>query len=81
MGFAAYRLIVLRVFLPTAMLIAVWLVPRGAEAARAAESTTTGTLEGKLTDWRSVPLADAVVLVRNLATGATARIVTGKNGS
>jgi len=41
---------------------------------------TTGTLNGKLTDNRSVPLAQAVVVVRNLSTGATARAVTTENG-
>lgn len=42
---------------------------------------STGTLAGRLTDWHSVPLEQAVVVVRNLATGATARGVTAKNGS
>jgi hypothetical protein len=41
----------------------------------------TGILEGKLTDARSVPLPQAVLIARNLATGATTRIVTGTNGS
>ena len=42
---------------------------------------TLGTLDGRLTDTHSVPLAQAEVVVRNLATGTTARGVTGKNGS
>jgi hypothetical protein len=49
--------------------------------AKLPESAATGALDGKLTDTHSVPLAQAVVIVKNLATGATARVVTGKNGS
>jgi hypothetical protein len=49
--------------------------------AKSPESANAGTLDGKLTDWRSIPLAEAVVVVRNLATGATIRGITGKNGS
>jgi hypothetical protein len=49
--------------------------------AKSPESATGGTLDGKLTDWHSVPLVDAVVVVRNLSTGSTIRGVTGKNGS
>jgi len=52
----------------------------GAQA-KSPESANAGTLDGKLTDWHSIPLAEAVVVVRNLATGATIRGVTGKNGS
>jgi Carboxypeptidase regulatory-like domain len=52
----------------------------GAQA-KPPESATAGTLDGKLTDWHSIPLAEAVVVVRNLATGATIRGVTGKNGN
>ena len=37
---------------------------------------TSGTLNGKLTDNRSLPLAQAVVILRNLATGETVRGVT-----
>ena len=43
--------------------------------------TGTGTLEGKLTDWHSVPLAQATVVVRNLTSGAITHTTTGKNGS
>jgi hypothetical protein len=50
-------------------------------AAKPASSAATGTLEGKLTDTHSIPLGDATVIARNLATGETARSVTGKNGS
>ena len=48
--------------------------------ARSPESAATGSLEGKLTDWNSLPLTQAVVVLRNLATGATSRGITGKNG-
>ena len=49
--------------------------------AKSPEAAATGSLDGKLTDWNSLPLTQAVVIVKNLATGATARGVTGKNGS
>jgi hypothetical protein len=52
----------------------------GAQA-KSPESANAGTLDGKLTDWHSIPLAEAVVVVHNLATGATIRGVTAKNGS
>ncbi len=42
---------------------------------------STGVLAGRLTDWHSVPLEQAVVVVRNLSTGAVMRGITGKNGS
>ena len=51
-----------------------------AGAAGPGAAGTTGTLDGRLTDWRSVPLGQAAVVVRNLATGATVRGVTGRNG-
>lgn len=41
----------------------------------------SGSLEGRLTDTHSLPLAQAQVVLRNLLTGATARAITGKNGS
>ena len=44
------------------------------------ESPHTGSLDGRLTDRYSVPLRQAVVVVRNLATGETVRGITGKNG-
>jgi carboxypeptidase family protein len=50
-------------------------------AARSPETAATGSLDGRLTDLHSAPLTQAVVIVRNLATGATSRGVTGKNGS
>lgn len=50
-------------------------------AAHAKPPENTGTLDGKLTDWHSIPLAEAAVVVRNLSNGATIRGVTGKNGS
>ena len=49
--------------------------------AKSPESSDTGILDGKLTDTHSVPLVQAVVVVRNLVTGATAHSITGKNGS
>jgi hypothetical protein len=42
---------------------------------------TTGTLNGKLTDNRSLPLAQAVVILRNAATGQSVRGITQENGS
>ena len=45
------------------------------------EGSATGTLDGKLTDWHSVPLVQAAVVLRNVTTGATTHGVTGKNGS
>jgi hypothetical protein len=57
------------------------LVAALAAEAKSPETASTGTLDGRLTDWRSVPLAEAVVIVRNLSTGATVRGVTGRNGS
>ncbi|WP_263355589.1 carboxypeptidase-like regulatory domain-containing protein [Acidicapsa ligni] len=45
------------------------------------DAYSTGSLDGHLTDWHSVPLVQAVVVVRNLATGAAVRTITGKNGS
>ena len=49
-------------------------------SAKSPEAEATGSLDGKLTDWNSLPLSQAAVLVKNLATGATTRGVTGKNG-
>jgi hypothetical protein len=45
-----------------------------------AQSTSTGSLSGKLTDLYSKPLEGVAVVVRNQATGAEARTVTTKNG-
>jgi hypothetical protein len=42
---------------------------------------TTGTLNGKLTDIRSLPLAQAVVFLRNSATGVAVRGITEENGN
>jgi hypothetical protein len=41
----------------------------------------SGTLDGRLTDWYSLPLVQAKVVVRNLATGVSETTITGKNGS
>ncbi len=60
-------------------LAAAILVSTGAQA-KSPDAAATGILDGKLTDQNSTPLAQAVVIVRNLTTGATARGVTGKNG-
>ncbi|WP_263351011.1 carboxypeptidase-like regulatory domain-containing protein [Acidicapsa acidisoli] len=61
-------------------LAATILTVAGAQA-KSPEAAATGTLDGKLTDLNSTPLAQAVVVVRNVTTGATLRGVTGKNGS
>src|SRR5580698_9688993 len=53
----------------------------GARAGAQEAGGTAGTLTGKLTDLHSVPLDRATVVVRNEATGAEARGITGKNGS
>jgi Carboxypeptidase regulatory-like domain len=41
----------------------------------------SGELVGKLTDWHSLPLAQAVIVARNVSTGAATRGMTGRNGS
>jgi len=62
--------------------LALWaLVALGGGVPGWAQKGATGSLDGKLTDWHSVPLAQAEVVVRNLATGETAHTTTGKNGS
>jgi len=63
-----------------ALIFAAWAASAPCGAQMAAHGAPTGTLDGKLTDYRSVPLAEAEVLVRNLATGETAHTTTGKNG-
>jgi hypothetical protein len=45
------------------------------------DSSSTGSLDGRLTDWHSQPLVNATVIARNLTTGAISHAVTGKNGS
>jgi len=50
-------------------------------SAEAKPPQSTGSLDGKLTDQHSAPLAQAVVIAHNLATGETTRSITGKNGS
>ena len=49
--------------------------------AQASATSAGGSIAGKLTDVRSVPLAGATVVVRNEATGAETRTTTAKNGS
>ncbi|HTJ31507.1 MAG TPA: TonB-dependent receptor [Acidobacteriaceae bacterium] len=49
--------------------------------AAAGPDASTGSLEGRLTDTHSLPLVQAQVVLHNLTTGATARAITGKNGS
>jgi hypothetical protein len=61
--------------------LAVFLVGGTDADAKSPESDATGTLNGRLTDWHSVPLVQADVVLRNLATGAVTHGVTGKNGS
>jgi hypothetical protein len=62
-------------------LTCVWALSASPAQGKSPESVTTGALEGKLTDTHSIPLGQAVVMVKNLTTGATARVITGKNGS
>src|SRR5271165_6093866 len=61
-----------------AILAVVWVI---ALCAYSKTPENTGTLDGKLTDWHSVPLAEAVVVVHNISTGEITRGITGKNGS
>ena len=42
---------------------------------------SSGSITGKLTDVRSIPLAGITVVARNEATGAEARTTTARNGS
>ena len=49
--------------------------------AKSPEDAATGTLDGRLTDWHSIPLAQAQVVLQNLVTGTTVHGITGKNGS
>jgi hypothetical protein len=66
------------------ILAATVLLPPGSLArsgAAISATSSTGTLDGRLTDWHSIPLADAEVVVRNLATGAILRSMTARNGS
>ena len=56
------------------------LTAHRANAESPASPAETGTLSGKLTDTHSVPLAEAVVVIRNLTTGATVSGVTARNG-
>ncbi len=46
-----------------------------------AQSASTGSLTGKLTDVYSKPLDGAALILRNDATGSETRAVTAKNGS
>jgi hypothetical protein len=55
----------------------VFAQPAQSESTRIAE---TGTLVGRLTDLYSKPLEGVTVILRNQATGAEARAITGKNG-
>jgi hypothetical protein len=50
-------------------------------ATQTVEDGSVGSLAGKLTDLYSKPLADVSLVLRNQATGAEWRAVTGKNGS
>jgi hypothetical protein len=43
--------------------------------------SASGSLDGRLTDTHSLPLAQAQIVLRNLDTGAVTRATTGKNGS
>src|SRR5580658_4850155 len=44
------------------------------------EAPPSGSLAGRLTDLRSVPLAGVSVILHNQATGLEVRAVTSKNG-
>jgi hypothetical protein len=44
------------------------------------QAPPSGSLAGRLTDLQSAPLAGVSVILRNQATGAEVRVVTGKNG-
>jgi hypothetical protein len=50
-------------------------------AAAALAQKISGSLTGKLTDWYSTPLDGATVTLRNNATGAVLRTITGKSGT
>ena len=50
-------------------------------AGQAARNEARGTLTGILTNLQSVPLDGATLVLRNQATGAEARGITGRNGS
>ena len=52
-----------------------------AETPRTDSNPLTGSLDGRLTDTRSVPLRMATVVVRNVATGEIAQAITARNGS
>jgi len=62
-----------------------WVLAEQVQAGRAqagqAPAGETGALAGRLTDVHSEPLDGATVVLRNEATGAEARTITGKNGS
>jgi hypothetical protein len=45
------------------------------------ENPQSGSLAGRLTDLRSVPLAGVSVILRNVSTGAVAHAITGRNGT
>ena len=74
----AIRRLSLASWLVCALFVTLFAIP-GVSAESPGDST--GVLAGRLTDWHSVPLEQAVVVVRNLSTGATTRGITGKNGS
>ncbi len=59
-----------------------WMCPFAAMAANhPANRTQTGVLTGRLTDWHSVPLGQAVVVARNLTTGTSQQGISSKNGA
>jgi hypothetical protein len=60
--------------------VATLLVGVGAVQSVVAQEAASGSIAGKLTDLNSMPVKDAVVVVRNEATGAEARAITQKNG-
>lgn len=48
---------------------------------RVVEAARHGSLAGKLTDLHAAPLTRATIILRNQATGAEVRAVTGRNGA
>ncbi|HEY9127631.1 MAG TPA: carboxypeptidase-like regulatory domain-containing protein, partial [Acidobacteriaceae bacterium] len=63
-----------------ATLLGCSLILPAAFAAHPAVDAETGSLDGRLTDTHSLPLAQAQIVLHNLATGVVTRAITGKNG-
>ncbi len=63
----------------TLLVAACALIP--AQSSKTEAPVSKGSLAGRLTDLRSLPLAGVAVVVRNVTTGEEARTVTARNGS